>query len=520
MTELALNSDMNRGVVAVDLPDGWSLVTFDHALTVQPITDMKVKERDYLPEGQIAVVDQGQKLIGGYTNDLSKVVGGAPPVIVFGDHTRALKFVNFEFAAGADGVKVLRTSSLFDPKLLFYFLHCIELPDKGYARHFQFLRKSQIPLPPHNEQHRIVAKIEELLTQLDAGVASLKRIQASLQRYKAAVLKAACEGKLVSQDPSDEPASVLLERILAERRARWEEEQRAKGKDPRKVKYDEPAPPDTEGLPELPEGWVWASIEQLAAHEARSIQSGPFGSALLHSEFQESGVLAIGIDNVQEGWFSIGSEHRISLEKYEQLKKYTARPLDVLITVMATVGRVCVVPTDLEPAIITKHVYRISTNQAFVNPKYLMLSLWGGATVRKQLFGQVQGQTRPGINGEILRRLAIPVPPLVEQNRIVAEVERRLSLVQALEPVLKNNLMRAERLRQAILRQAFEGKLVPQDPSDEPASVLLERIRTERDAEKGVSIQSVRRTSNITGIQASVDATPGRFEQCSFLLND
>ncbi len=131
------------------------------------------------------------------------------------------------------------------------------------------LRPLGFPLAPLPEQRRIVARIEELLTRLDAGVVALKRAQARLKRYKAAVLKAACEGNL-TPGPSPtgrgeyESASDLLKRILAERRARWEADLRTKGKDPKKAKYVEPKAPDTEGLPEVPEGWVWASLSQLS----------------------------------------------------------------------------------------------------------------------------------------------------------------------------------------------------------------------------------------------------------------
>jgi type I restriction enzyme S subunit len=111
--------------------------------------------------------------------------------------------------------------------------------------------------------------------------------------------------------------------------------------------------------------------------------------------------------------------------------------------------------------------------------------------VRKQLYGQVRGQTRPGLNGEILGTVAIPIPPPAEQERILAEVERRLSVIDELEAIVEANLKRAERLRQAILKRAFEGRLVPQDPSDEPASVLLERIRAEREA-KSASVKLVK----------------------------
>lgn len=349
----------------------------------------------------------------------------------------------------------------------------------------------EVPIAPLNEQRRIVAKIEELFSDLDAGVAALERVRANLKRYRAAVLKAAVEGKLTedwrAQHPDTEPASVLLERILAERRHQWEKDQLAKfaqaGKKPSKgwrEKYDEPCPPVLDDLGELEPSWCWARIEQLASTLPGSIQSGPFGSNLLHSEFQSSGVLAIGIDNTLDGRFSMGQEHRISERKFEELAKYEARPLDVLITVMATVGRCCVVPENIEKAIITKHVYRITPDKQLANPYYLQLALSGGTSVRKQLFGEVRGQTRPGINGEILRLICIPLPSIGEQAKIVEEVQQRLSILDEIEAQVDANLKRAARLRQGILKRAFEGRLLPQDPTDEPAEKLLERIRQQR----------------------------------------
>lgn len=396
--------------------------------------------------------------------------------------------------------------------------YCVMRPEKGVSSHFIFYLVTRddfinsivtygdsppaarddeflamkISLAPTNEQHRIVAAIEQQFTRLDNAITSLQSAKARAKQYRASLLKAAVEGELTkewrAEHPVEETGTQLLARILAERCARWEEGQLAKmhekGIPPKDEKwkqaYKEPQRPNVEQLPILPEGWCWATVEQLASPEPRSIQSGPFGSSLLHSEFQKVGILAIGIDNVLDGSFSMGNQHRISPEKYEQLKKYTARPLDVLITVMATVGRCCVVPADLEPAIITKHVYRISINQMIISPLFLMLCFWGGSEVRRQLFTQVQGQTRPGINGEILRRIAIPVPSLSEQAQIVAEVEAGLSNITQMEETIETSLKRAEHERQSILREAFAGRLVLQDQEDEPASVLLEHIREER----------------------------------------
>jgi type I restriction enzyme S subunit len=205
---------------------------------------------------------------------------------------------------------------------------------------------------------------------------------------------------------------------------------------------------------------------------------------LLHSEFVSQGVLAIGIDNVLDGCFSLGSNHRIKPEKYSVLRKFTARPGDVVVTVMATVGRVCVLPENLEPAIITKHCYRI-TPASGIAPRFLALVLRADSPTRRYIFGNVRGQTRPGINGPILKAAPVPAPPLTEQLRIVAEVDRRLSVVEELETVLNANSRRATRLRQSILQRAFEGELSVDEPErllSAAISVESSRRRVERNA--------------------------------------
>lgn len=337
------------------------------------------------------------------------------------------------------------------------------------------MRQIGLVVPPADEQRAIVAAIESHFSRLDAATASLERVQRNLERYRASVLKAAVEGRLVPTEAelarkegrSYEPASELLKRILAERRRRWEEAElaklTAKGKAPAnekwKERYEEPAAPDTEGLPELPEGWCWATVEELVTDAPRSIQSGPFGSNLLHSEFQPTGRLVIGIDNVRRGSFSMGSDNRISDAKFRDLEKYLARAGDVLVTVMATVGRCCVVPDDIEPAIVTKHVYRMSIDQRLAISRFIMHVMLGAPSVRAQMQRDTRGQTRPGINGEILRRLVIPVPPRSEQARIVAQVDRLLSMVDQSSSEADWNCVQISRLRQSILKWAFEGRL-------------------------------------------------------------
>jgi type I restriction enzyme S subunit len=339
------------------------------------------------------------------------------------------------------------------------------------------LARVELPLPPLPEQQRIVAEIEKQMTRLDAGVAALKRAQARLRRYKAAVLKAACEGRLVPQDPADEPADVLLRRLLAERRCRWEAEQRAKGKDPRKLKYKEPAPPDTDDLPGLPREWIYTNLAPLLSYTRTGMRTGPFGSLLKKHEHQLTGVPVLGIENIDKMKFVRGSKIHITEEKAEQLSNYAVYPGDVLISRSGTVGEVCAVPEGIGEARISTNLMRVAFAPKGILPFFFCLLFNGSPFVCDQVSDLCSGSTRDFINQKILSSIIFPLPPLPEQQRIVAEVERRLSVVEGMEAALETNLKRAKRLRQAILKQAFEGRLAPQDPSDEPASALLGRIQ-------------------------------------------
>lgn len=350
------------------------------------------------------------------------------------------------------------------------------------------LKEVSAPLAPTNEQHRIVAAIEQQFTRLDAGVAALQRAKAKLKHYRAAVLKAAVEGKLTeawrAEHPATEPAFVLLERILKERRAKWEADLRAKGKDPAKVKYVEPAKPGAESLPELPEGWCWATVEQIGDTDEQTVLTGPFGSNLGRDDFIGSGIPVLTIGCLTEKGLSLEKAFYVSEDKASELAKYKVKAGDLLFSRMASVGRADLVPSHLEGAIINYHLMRLRLASATINPNYFIIFVRGSQTIVDYIKEVNHGVTRDGINTNQLLALPVALPPHAEQEQIVAEVEQHLSIVSELEAIVKANLKRVERLRQGILREAFAGRLVPQDPTDEPASVLLERIRSERNNEQ------------------------------------
>lgn len=399
------------------------------------------------------------------------------------------------------------------------------------------LKAIQIPLTPLPEQHRIVAEIETQFTRLDAAVAALERAQANLQRYKASVLKAACESRLlppeelkaIRESPDYEPADVLLQRILAERRQRWEEEQwqneieKAKKKaaqakrkaaglsarisdltddewqdlseevyadhlpqnDHWKHKYKEPAQPDLENLTELPEGWMWASVEQICTHIVDCLHSTP--------KFQDTGLVCVDTNSIRPGKIVLDNVRYVDKATFiERNRRMKPKEDDVLFSREgALLGIAVRVPPNLDFCLGQRMmVFRLGEN---ASAKYYELVL-NSLVFRSQYIKQITGTASPHLNIWDIRILGIPLPPFAEQHRIVEEVERHLSVIAVLEASVEANLRRAERLRQSILKRAFEGRLVPQDPNDEPASVLLARIQAQREAE-GKSKKKGKKTS-------------------------
>ncbi|MCG3684422.1 restriction endonuclease subunit S [Aliarcobacter butzleri] len=181
--------------------ENWVEIQYKDIVKKISLSNKKLKQKEYLPSGKIPVIDQGQELIGGYTDDESKLLDCKLPCVVFGDHTKIVKLINFPFASGADGTKVIEPKKYLEPKLLKYFTEvlALKIKDKGYARHYQDIEKSNILIPPKLEQKEIIAKIEQLFSELDNGIENLKTSQAKLKIYRQAVLKKAFEGELTKE---------------------------------------------------------------------------------------------------------------------------------------------------------------------------------------------------------------------------------------------------------------------------------------------------------------------------------
>jgi len=403
-------------------------------------------------------------------------------------------------AAGSTEFHVLRPTPAIEPTYLLMFLLQESFRSQAKARMSgavgqqrvpkDFLEESMIPVPPIAEQQRIVAAIEEQFTRLDAAVAGLKRTQANLRRYRAAVLAAACSGRLVPTEAElaaregreYESADKLLEHILRQRQERWEADQfarlKAKGttskSNARKSKYREPVEPDAIGAWDVPEGWCIASVDQLTSH----ITSGSRDWSKYYGRGSGTFIMA---QNVRPGLLDLDFRQAVDPPPNDRDRlRSQVEQGDLLVTIVgANTGDVCCVPRNLPEHYVCQSVALMRPVDQAISD-YMNLYLNSQEHGKRQYRAYIYGQGRPHLSFDQLRMTAIALPSIAEQQRIVAEVDRRLSVIEELERTTDHALLRAERLKQSILQRAFEGKLVPQDRTDEPAEVLLDRIRAER----------------------------------------
>ena len=476
-----------------EFPASWALMPVSEVVCNITITDKKIPQKDYLSNGKYPVFDQGQKFVGGYTDDVSKVVDCTLPVIVFGDHTRAVKLVKSKFAPGADGVKILQPNQCFLPELLEYFVRYLvtKIPNNGYARHYQHLAKSLIPVPPYPEQQRITAKLEELFSELDKGIESLKTAQAQLKVYRQALLKHAFEGKLTAQwraDNSDklETADALPKRIqqeCAQSHQRQFADHETARRQNSKLRTPKPLSPlsaeELTKLPELPASWKWVRAGEIISDSMIGLDKGAkFQSA------QPPGVPYIKMNNVtMDGRVLTNRLVYVEVNQDEAIR-FSLCEGDILLNTRNSrelVGKTGIVRRLAEHTIYNNNLMRIRTTNG-VSAYFLSHQLCSPG-FKERLESAKKGTTNvSAVYAKDFFPLIVAVAPLAEQQQIVEIVEYRLSEVDQLEQTITSSLQQAEALRQSILKKAFSGQLVPQDPHDESASALLARIKAEKSA--------------------------------------
>lgn len=402
---------------------------------------------------------------------------------------------------------LIRFKPYINKKYFYYFLnspfywHEISENKSGIAVqnvNAQKLRAIPFPVAPEDEQHRIVAKIEELFSEIDQGVKSLQKAKAQLQVYRQALLKHAFEGKLTAQWRSQHPDKVvpaeqLLEQIKQAREERYQQQldywkvaiekwefggkEGKKPSKPRKAKINpEPANLLDSSQPLLPEGWFWLHLGSSNIH----VSDGPFGSNLKTKDYVDSGVRVVRLENIGHGVFIKEKESYITPEKYEQIKKHSLLPGDLVFSSFITdLIRIAEIPNEVEISVNKADCFQIRLFGETLNRQYLLNSLQMHS-VYKQLEKFVHGIGRPRINTTQLKGILIPICSPEEQCELVKRLNSATSYINETERSLEAELKKADTLRRSILKKAFSGQLVPQDPNDEPASQLLDRIKAEK----------------------------------------
>ena len=352
-------------------------------------------------------------------------------------------------------------------------------------------------------------------TQSTSGRGSRKKLDLyGIKKLRELILELAVRGKLVPQDPNDEPASVLLERIAAEKAFFVKEKKIKKQKEKPNLNEIE--------LPEftLPIGWKWAFIPEVIAHDNYAIKRGPFGSALKKAYFVQLGYKVYEQQHAINDDFHRG-EYYIDEQKFEELKAFEVKPFDLIISCSGTVGKVAIAPVDMEPGIINQALLKISLNTSALTNEYFKI-LFPAYYMKTETLSDLQGTAQKNmVSVDTLKNEPFPYPPIKEQHRIITKVDELMALCDQLEhqteasieahqllvSTLLNTLTNSadadelmenwvrisdyfdtlftteesiDQLKQTILQLAVMGKLVPQDPNDEPASVLLERIAEEK----------------------------------------
>ncbi|MGB3478933.1 MAG: restriction endonuclease subunit S [bacterium] len=352
-------------------------------------------------------------------------------------------------------------------KYLFYYMKGFWKNNLGkqYGSATNYIRLSNltdfdVSLAPLFEQHRIVLKIEELFTKLDAGIEILKKIKAQLKRYRQAVLKYAFEGKLTEhwrQQHKDElePASVLLERIKGDRKQKGE--------------YKIIPPTDISNLPELPEGWIWTRLGDVQETvEMVSPKKQPT------KEFTYIDIASI--DNNSQ---KIVTYKRYSGKNAPSRARQLIKTGDILFSTVRTyLKNIAIVDAKYDKQVASTGFCVIRPRKPNSKRFYFYLSLTDAFL--NPLNRIQRGTSYPAVRDSDVFEQVVPLPPAKEQYQIVEEIDRYFSAADEIEKVVELSMKQADSLRQSILKRAFEGKLVPQDPNDEPAEKLLERIKLKK----------------------------------------
>ena len=402
------------------IPGNWCWVRLLDTFYNLTDSKRKIQQKNYLENGSIAVVDQGQEVVGGYTDDEDMLFMGELPVIVFGDHTRCIKYVDFPFAQGADGVKILAPKKCYEPRAFYYALQNVNIPNMGYRRHYPLFKEYFIPLPPLPEQQRIVILIESLFADLDKAKEKLTSVVEGFALRKTAILHQAFTGELT---------------------AKWREETAHKNE------------------------WEEVTLESVC----KSIFDGDHQPP----PKSEEGIPFLVISNVNTGYLSFENTRYVTREYYDALSENRkAEEGDVLYTLVGSYGIPVVVDSN-KPFCFQRHMALLKP--AKISTRFLWYQLQSYEFYNKATeIATGTAQLTVPIKG--LRKLTIMTTTEEEQAEVVNMLDDLLLAEQQAQSAVETVLADIDTLKKSILTRAFRGELGTGDPEEERAEELLKRV--------------------------------------------
>lgn len=402
------------------VPGNWCWIHLLDSFYNYTDSKKKIPQKEYIKDGDIAVVDQGQDLVGGYTNDRELAFSGNLPVIIFGDHTRCIKYIDFPFAQGADGVKVLKPKPFFDAKAFYYAFQNVNIPNMGYRRHFPLFDQYTIPRPPLAEQQRIVDRIESLFVKLDEARQKAQDALDSFETRKAAILHKAFNGELTAQ---------------------WRKEHGV-------------------GM----ESWENVSVSEIC-------HSLKYGTAKKSSS--EGTVVVIRMGNLQDG--EISWDDLAYSNDEEDIEKYKLVPGDVLFNRTnspALVGKTSIYRGEY-PAIYAVYLIKLDYDRSRVIGDYLNYSL--NTVSAKEYCNSVKtdGVNQSNINAKKIGAYIFAMPQIDEQAEIVRLLNDLLIKEQQAKEAAEGVMEQIDLIKKSILARAFRGELGTNDPGEESVEEVL-----------------------------------------------
>ncbi|MCE5221463.1 MAG: restriction endonuclease subunit S [Clostridium sp.] len=475
---LTLEEKLEEAIVKAgpyEVPGNWVWSKLQYIFDNVTSSNKKLKQSEYKEfseEFSIPIIDQGENFVGGHSDKFELTYDGELPILVFGDHSRCIKYVDFNFIQGADGVKILLQRDM-NTKYLYYMLKNLRLPDKGYSRHYKFLREELMPIAPLKEQQRIVDRIESLFEKLDKAKELIEEAREGFEKRKSAVLDKAFSGELTREWRklnSNQHKPLSDEELEFLRNKYYDEFCSVSGK---KSKLKESCKIDIKGktkgidkLYDLPKSWRWVSIGQITW----GISDGPHFSP----NYTPSGVPIISSRNVKYKKIDFSDAKYVSYEDYcEFIKRGRPEVGDILLTKGGTTGIVTMIDSDVEFCIWV-HVALLKLVRNIAYPEYIRDVLHSNL-----LYNQSQAQTHGVANRDLgLTRMvymALPLPPINEQKEIVRILGKLLEEESKIEELTQLE-EQIELIKKSILAKAFRGELVTNSEEDESALELLKEI--------------------------------------------